>query len=370
MRFDNQRGIVGNYDSGSGRLTLSGNASVDDYQVALRSIIYRFSGRDATNGSSRNQIVLNWSIRNAVREASPAKAAITLLPPPPSLHIDPADNWVDYQAGTAAIPINSYLVVNPSTETLQEATVAISAGFLTGDRLALAPQRGITSLYDASNGRLTLSGRASAADFQTALRAVTYGFAGPDAGAAIANHERKITWLVRSDRQASATTTINIVPPPPPVIRVAGTADYHIGGPGVSIGTELVATSPTGALTGAAVLISEGFRPVDRLNFANRNGITGRFNTTNGELTLSGNAGVADYQSALRSVEYSMSKPDSANPKVADQRKITWTLHNMGVDFGSRDERRQCQAASRAANILCRQCDRLHGWRARGRART
>ena len=28
-----------------------------------------------------------------------------------------------------------------------------------------------------------------------------------------------------------------------------------------------------------------------------------------------------------------MSKPDSANPKVADQNKITWTLHNMGVDL-------------------------------------
>ena len=43
------------------------------------------------------------------------------------------------------------------------------------------------------------------------------------------------------------------------MIRVAGTADYTVGGPAVSVGTELVATSPTGALTGAAVLISEGF---------------------------------------------------------------------------------------------------------------
>ena len=123
-----------------------GPASVDDYQMALRSIGHRYAGTDATNGSTRDRIVMSWVVRTTAREGSPATATIALLPPPPQLRIDPAESTVDYQAGALAIPINPGLVVNPSTETLREATVAISAGFLAGDRLALAPQRGIGSL--------------------------------------------------------------------------------------------------------------------------------------------------------------------------------------------------------------------------------
>ena len=59
--------------------------------------------------------------------------------------------------------------------TLVGATVAITGNFLAGhDALGFTAQHGITGSYNATSGVLTLSGTASVADYQDALRSVTY----------------------------------------------------------------------------------------------------------------------------------------------------------------------------------------------------
>jgi len=58
---------------------------------------------------------------------------------------------------------------------LTGATVTISSGLdAANDVLNFTDQNGITGVYDAMTGVLTLSGTASAADYQTAIRSVTY----------------------------------------------------------------------------------------------------------------------------------------------------------------------------------------------------
>src|SRR5262249_31833302 len=80
-------------------------------------------------------------------------------------------------------------------------------------------------------------------------------------------------------------------------------------------------------LVGATVAIIGGFTVgQDVLGFADQNGITGSFNPATGVLTLSGTAGVALYQAALRSVTYLNS---SRNPSTLT-RVVTFT-----VDDGS-----------------------------------
>jgi Hint domain/Domain of unknown function (DUF4347) len=49
LNFTNQNGISGSYNASTGVLTLSGYASIADYQTALDSITYSFSGGDPTN---------------------------------------------------------------------------------------------------------------------------------------------------------------------------------------------------------------------------------------------------------------------------------------------------------------------------------
>ena len=58
---------------------------------------------------------------------------------------------------------------------LTGATVRILSGYYAGeDALNFIDQLGISGSYDAVSGTLTLSGTASVADYQTALRSITY----------------------------------------------------------------------------------------------------------------------------------------------------------------------------------------------------
>ena len=58
---------------------------------------------------------------------------------------------------------------------LASATVSITANFVTGeDVLGFTNQNGITGSYNAATGVLTLTGSATVANYQTALRSVTY----------------------------------------------------------------------------------------------------------------------------------------------------------------------------------------------------
>jgi len=62
-----------------------------------------------------------------------------------------------------------------NTSTLTGATVQIVEGYAQGqDLLAFSTQNGITGSFDASTGRLTLSGSATFAQYQAALRTVTF----------------------------------------------------------------------------------------------------------------------------------------------------------------------------------------------------
>jgi hypothetical protein len=58
---------------------------------------------------------------------------------------------------------------------IESATVAITSGFAAGeDVLGFTDQNGITGSYEPVTGVLTLTGSATLADYQTALRLVTY----------------------------------------------------------------------------------------------------------------------------------------------------------------------------------------------------
>ena len=53
LDFTDQLGITGAWDPGTGVLTLSGSASVGDYQTALRSVTYDNSSEDPSTAGPR-----------------------------------------------------------------------------------------------------------------------------------------------------------------------------------------------------------------------------------------------------------------------------------------------------------------------------
>ena len=66
-------------------------------------------------------------------------------------------------------------VTDVDSTNLAGATVSITATYVTGqDVLGFTNQNGITGSFDAATGVLTLTGTATVANYQTALRSVTY----------------------------------------------------------------------------------------------------------------------------------------------------------------------------------------------------
>ena len=68
-----------------------------------------------------------------------------------------------------------FTVTDPDSVNLSSATVDMTTNYLNGqDTLGFVDQSGITGNWNSATGVLTLSGSATVADYQAALRSVTY----------------------------------------------------------------------------------------------------------------------------------------------------------------------------------------------------
>ena len=173
LNFADQSGITGSYDSLTGILSLTGTASIADYQTALRSVSYENTSDDPSALSR----TVSFTINDGALDSNSANRAIvfTAVNDAPVLAaIEGAAT--SYTENDTPLVITSTLALSDVDDVnLESATVAISGNFTTGeDVLIFTDQSGITGSYDALSGILTLTGSASIADYQTALRSVTY----------------------------------------------------------------------------------------------------------------------------------------------------------------------------------------------------
>ncbi|MBC2775525.1 DUF4347 domain-containing protein, partial [Rhizobium sp. AQ_MP] len=126
----------------------------------------------ATGSSSAD----NWGIsssENATVGARPLLYVSYTPPQPPS--ITPSGATASYIEDSAPQPIDSGLLLSDvDSASLSGATVRIN-NFVAGqDVLGFSAQNGISGTWNSTTGTLTLSGSASVAHYQAALRSVTY----------------------------------------------------------------------------------------------------------------------------------------------------------------------------------------------------
>ena len=113
--------------------------------------------------------------------------------------------------------------------------------------------------------------------------------------------------------QAAVTVSVNAAP----VLTASGGSANCVENAAATAvdGGLTVGDANSATLVGARVSISSNYTPgQDQLQFSNQPGISGSWNAGTGELTLSGSASVADYQTALRAVTFVNS---SDNPVTA-----------------------------------------------------
>ncbi|MCW2922761.1 MAG: hypothetical protein JWM98_165 [Thermoleophilia bacterium] len=232
--------------------------------------------------------------------------AITVTPINDAPVLDTAPATLAYAEGDGAQAVAPATTVSDiDSALLLGATVTIGSGYVAGeDVLGVANQGGISGAFDAPSGRLTLTGAASSATYQAALRAVTY----TDTSSNPSTATRAVTTTV-SDEALTTSDAASIVvtsdQDAPEVTTSAGSVAYTEQAASVQVdGGITLADVDDATLEGAVVRVATGFGAGDALTFTSANGITGSYAAGTGVLTLTGTSNVANYQTALRSVRF------------------------------------------------------------------
>jgi len=331
LNFTTQNGISGSYSSGT--LTLSGVASLANYQTALESIAYNFSPSNGnlTNNGGDTSRSISWVVTDGVASSGAATSTLNLKAVPAVT----ASGTVTFNGGGSAVVLDSGLTLADATSTTLASAKVVIGGFVSGDTLTVGTPGGLTTGF--SSGTLTLTGSASLATYQTALDSVSYGFtSGGDPTGGGSHTSRSITWTVNDGTNSSsgATSTLNTIHTAP-TIATAGTVTFTGGGSAVTLDPSLsVSDADSGGLLNSGTVSIAGFVSGDILS-ANTTGlpsITQSYNASSGVLTLSGADTVADYQAVLRSVSFGFS-PGNGDPTGGGSHTtatIDWTI-NDGV---------------------------------------
>src|SRR3954452_20748353 len=283
--YTDQSGIIGSYDDTTGVLTLTGDASVANYQAALRSVRYR----NLSTGSPALTKDIEFTVNDAGSDSAPATKQVCITPGGPNrkpvgeMTTEGAINYTENDGPIALDP--NFVAVDPDSATLSGATVKFTSSqggqdeetgaggdggtvfnFFPGeDRLAFTDQNGITGSYNSSTGVLTLTGSASVADYQTALQSVTYENISENPTPDPRTIRVQIT---DSSGASSVPSTRDVYVSPvndaPVVTPSAGSTAYTEGDPATAAdGALTVDDVDNTTLTGGQVRISSGFQSGD-----------------------------------------------------------------------------------------------------------
>jgi len=333
----NQFALVSHtFDPTTGTLTIIGQNTVSIYRNILRAVEFSTSG-SAVNTATRTFTVVafDYTYPNTPASSSPVSRNVTV-----SVDAAPALSQIEANPlsviGTSPTPVTGSLMVSDSDNAnLTGATIKISGNYQSGeDVLGFINTANITGSWNSANGTLSLTGIDSVANYNAALKNVTYqntstspntaatrtiGFQVTD-GLVLSN-------LVTRDLTARATATS------PVLSGINGSVNFVEKGAAVAIAPNLVVTSL--GLTSATVSFTN-WQGEDRVSFTNTYALQHTFTQDlvahTALLTITGSATASQYQTLLRSVIYS---DVSANPITSVTRVAKFTLTDVNSSSGS-----------------------------------
>jgi len=252
-------------------------------------------------------------------DSDPVTSTITIAqnPDAPTVTAGTGNTSTFTENGTAVLVDDAIVVADVDSTDLSGATVSITTGFSSaqGDALAFTPIGSITGSYNSGTGVLTLSGTGTKAQYQTALRSVTYVNTSEDP-----TTSRTVSFVVRdeaSTASSAATHGVTILPVnDAPVMSGGGTLAYTENDAAAVISPGLVLTDVDGpSITSATVSITGGFAAgQDQLSISGGlpAGYTGTYNAGTGVwvITATGTATPAQFQALLRTVRYANTSDD------------------------------------------------------------
>ena len=164
--------ITGSYNAGTGVLSFTGVDSIANYQTVLRTIKYNNAGDPGVNS-----ITISFVANDGVVTGPAQNSVITVNLPlvidlAGTAGLDSLTTWTNNGPINIA-DVTSATVVDTVDGSPDSITIQITNPHA-GDILSAVDSGGVTSSWDAVNNRMTLTGAAPAADYQTVLRTVKY----------------------------------------------------------------------------------------------------------------------------------------------------------------------------------------------------
>ncbi|MDE5087209.1 MAG: hypothetical protein O4805_08660, partial [Trichodesmium sp. St16_bin2-tuft] len=209
------------YDSSTGVITLTGSATLSDYQTAIAQIQYNNTSGDPNTTARRVEVVVNDGNTNS--NTATTTINITAVNDAPVLDLD-GDNsstatgndyTTTFTEGTAvAIGDSDVSITDVDNTNIESATITltnIEDGALESLSVNGTLPTGITaSSYNSSTGVITLTGSAILANYQTAIAQIEYDNISENPNTTA----RSVEVVVNDGNTNSntATTTINITP--------------------------------------------------------------------------------------------------------------------------------------------------------------
>ena len=218
--------VAAAYQTASGVLRLEGRASHEDYETAIRQVVF---STDDTPGDRKRIKVSVFDGQSWSKDATAFVDVLgSLIAAPPGLDLDAnnssgggADATATFTSGGPPISVTDTDVsITADAPAIASATITILGWSLhAGDELSAGTlPAGITaSSYSPTTGVITLSGEASLADYQTALRAVVFD----TTSTSTADRGIQITVTDSSGLISNlATMYMHVVSPPPNIAPV------------------------------------------------------------------------------------------------------------------------------------------------------
>ncbi|RYE24540.1 MAG: hypothetical protein EOP51_07030, partial [Sphingobacteriales bacterium] len=328
-------GIAQSYNSSTGVLSLTGSSSLANYQQVLQSITYRTTSTNPTNFAANSSRSVAYVVNDGTGSSTTATNTINITAIN-TVPIVTAGTTITYtENATNTIVDNTITITDGDNTQLTGATVSI-ANFVDNDILSFANTAQITGSYNGSTGILTLSGTTTLANYQAALRSLTFYSVSDNPAANNTKPSRTISFVVNdgTSNSTAAASTINInAVNDYPVLLGASTVSYTEKGSALAIHPTIAVSDVDNPELNSASLIINNFVAGDILTFTNQNNITGSYNSATGILNLAGLSSVANYQTALQSITYSST---SSNPTVGGTVN-TRTIRFSVIDSDSGD---------------------------------
>ena len=323
LTFVNSAAVTATFDSATGTLTLSGTRSLADYQTMLQSVAYVNSHNNPNTATRTIQFTVVDEFANLSNAVTRDISVTPVNDAPVLMGIE--SNLLSYVAGDSAITVSSTLAVtDPDNDYLAGATVQIGSGYQSdADVLTFANTAKIHGTFDASTGKLTLSGIDSVSNYRVALRSVTFASTGISPAVGL----RTIIFQANDGSSTNnlsnvGNRTINVTYGVPPVLGgVSATVlAYQEKDPATIIAAAITLSDADSVnLTGATIQITGNYTAgQDHLTFMNSAAVNATFDSATGTLTLSGTRSLADYQTMLQSVAYvnSHNNPNTATRTI------------------------------------------------------